>query len=162
VLCLRGGPSVVYTYQMEQQNIFPWFKYAKWLIILLRRNSDWCCIPQHASRIHCSCRTSPTWTWWHVVSTRHGTPTLPSWCQDLSWQQFSRPMDRTQQHFKSYGKTLNGLAHPSPQQIWWPLVSHLLTAVNCVTKLTVVILNTYTKFANSLRANADVCNGLGY
>jgi hypothetical protein len=51
---------------------------------------------------------------------------------------------------------------PSLQQIWWPLVNHLLTDVNCVTKLTVVILNTYAKFAISLNANADVFNGLGY
>jgi len=36
----------------------------------------------------------------------------------------------------------------------------LLTAVSCATKLTVVILNTYTRFANSQSANADVCNGL--
>jgi len=46
------------------------------------------------------------------------------------------------------------------QQLWWHLVSHLLNTVNCATKLTVVIFNTYTQFANSLSANADICNGL--
>jgi len=32
----------------------------------------------------------------HVVSTRLGTPTLPLWCQGLSWQHFSWLMDRMQ------------------------------------------------------------------
>jgi hypothetical protein len=130
-----------------------------------------------------------------VVSTRRGTPTLPSWCQGLSWQHFSRPMDRTQricwvpptiarfnptwlllvglldgrgiQHkasntSKAPTRTWKGLAQPSQQHLWWPLVSQLLTAANCARKVMVVILNTYTRFANSLSANADVCNGLVY
>jgi hypothetical protein len=69
---------------------------------------------------------------------------------------------QSQQRFKSSSKKLNGLAQPSQQQLWWPLVGQLLTAVSCATKLTVVILNTYTEFANSLSASADVCNGLVY
>jgi hypothetical protein len=43
---------------------------------------------------------------------------------------------------------LNGLAHPSQRHLLWQPVSQLLTAVKCVTKLTVVILNTYTTYAN--------------
>jgi len=46
------------------------------------------------------------------------------------------------------------------QQLWWLLVSHLLTTVNCATKQTVVILNIYTRLTNSVSASADVCNGL--
>jgi hypothetical protein len=59
-------------------------------------------------------------------------------------------------------KKLNGLAQPSQQQIWWPLFGQLLTAVNCATKLTVVILNTCTRFTNTLSANAHVYNSLVY
>lgn len=49
------------------------------------------------------------------------------------------------------------------QHIWCPFVDQLLTAANCGTNLTVVIYNTYTRFANSIRANADdVWNDLVY
>jgi hypothetical protein len=55
-----------------------------------------------------------------------------------------------------------GLMQPSQQQLWLLFVSQLLTAVNCATKLMVVLLNIYTRFTNSLSANADVFNGLVY
>jgi hypothetical protein len=48
------------------------------------------------------------------------------------------------------------------QQLWWLLVNQLLTTVTCAMKLMVVILKTYTRFANSVCANADVCDGLVY
>lgn len=48
------------------------------------------------------------------------------------------------------------------QQLSRPLVSQFFTAVNSATKPTVVILNTYARFSNSLRANDDVFNGLVY
>lgn len=48
------------------------------------------------------------------------------------------------------------------QELWCPLVCQLFTAVNSATKLTVVILNAYTGFANSPSASADVRNDLVY
>jgi hypothetical protein len=61
---------------MAPQYLFPWFRYVKWQTVLLWRDSDWCCVPQHASRIHCSRSSSAVWRWGHVVSTRRGTSTL--------------------------------------------------------------------------------------
>jgi len=57
---------------------------------------------------------------------------------------------------------LKGLLHPSHLKLWWLIVSQVLTGVNSATKLTVVILNTYTRFSTSLSTSADVCNGLVY
>lgn len=48
------------------------------------------------------------------------------------------------------------------QQLWRSLVGQLLTSVSFATELTVAILNTYSRVANSLSASADACNGLIY
>lgn len=48
------------------------------------------------------------------------------------------------------------------QHLWWPLAVHLLIEVICAMRLMIAILNTCTRFANSLSANTDVCNVLVY
>jgi hypothetical protein len=137
------------------------------------RDSDWCCVPQRCSRIHCSHSSSIVWRW--HLSTRRGTPILPSWYQGLSRQHFSRPMDRTQRicwepsttsTFNSTWLCLVRLlegrgvenkasntsrASTRNQETEWSCVavtsvSQWLTAVNCAA----VILNTYTKFATRM------------
>jgi hypothetical protein len=66
-------------------------------VLLWRDSSYWCWVPEHAWGIHCARHSSAVWRWVNLLPTRWDTPTLPTWCQGLSWWQFRRLVDRPKQ-----------------------------------------------------------------
>lgn len=79
--------------------------------------------------------------WWWMV----GKCALSAEMVDM-WIWNSRQLCR------SCCQNFNGLAQPSRQQLWWPLVS-VLIAGSCATKLMVVILNTCSRLAGLVSAS---------
>lgn len=58
-------------------------------IFLLRQNSYWCCVPQHARGIHYAHHSSAEWKC-GILLSRWETPTIPLWSQGLPWWNVSK------------------------------------------------------------------------